>query len=709
MLANVMAQDIYLTGLNPEQLQAATHVNGPLLILAGAGTGKTKVLTARIINLIHKGHAQGYQILAVTFTNKAAKEMLHRVGQYISTEGLYLNTFHSIAAKILRKYSSYFNLSTNFTILGAEDQLRLIKNILQEHNIDDKKFQPKIILSIIQRWKDHALKPENLSSSDLLNNSHVIAKKIYEYYQQKLKFLDAVDFGDLLLYNIDLFTKNPEILSIYHNKFKYILVDEYQDTNIAQYIWLRLLTNDDQNICCVGDEDQSIYGWRGAEIGNILRFEKDFKNANIIRLEQNYRSTNNILLAASNLISNNNKRLGKKLWSESGQGEKIKIVTLKDSSSEANFITKSIYELYNQGKAQLQNIAILVRAGFQTRSFEETMLNYNIPYTIIGGLKFYDRQEIKDVLAYIRASVNPGDSLALERIINLPKRGIGPTTFSQIEEYAIENNIAAQFAMEEMLSKNLFKPKLANTITEFLLNLQKWRQSFKNNSMQITIESILHESGYIGMWENDKSLESQGRIENIKEFLQALQGFNNINDFLEHVSLVAENNATNSSGSLNIMTIHAAKGLEFDIVFLPGLEEGIFPHQRNLDEEESKGLEEERRLAYVAITRAKKELIITNTVCRNIFGKWQTSIPSRFISELPQENIYCIDKSYNLSAHHNISNYQSRKSNIFKIGSRVKHDKFGHGYILQINDNQFEISFDNIGTKRVLDSFVSLA
>jgi len=706
-LTDLNILSLHLNQLNEAQKEAVLYGTGPLLILAGAGTGKTKVLTSRIINLIHTNIVLPHQILAVTFTNKAAKEMVHRVSEFIPAEGLWLNTFHSIAAKILRRHADIFTLSSNFTIIGVDDQMRLIKNLLKEKDIDEESYPTKIISSIIQRWKDLALSEDDISNTDLKTEAHYIAKDIYGLYQFKLKALDAVDFGDLLLYNIKLFTKNPNILAEYHNRFKYILVDEYQDTNIAQYMWLRLLTNSDKNICCVGDEDQSIYGWRGAEIGNILRFEKDFPNAKIVRLEQNYRSTNNILFAASNLISNNNHRLGKNLWADSGNGEKVKIVTLADSNEEANFVAKEISKLEIDSSTSLKNIAILVRAGFQTRNFEEKFISYGIPYKVVGGLKFYDRQEIKDILAYIRITINPGDSLALERIINIPKRGIGPSNLASITEYAATNRLGILAAISVMIAKNLFKPKIKVELEKLTSLFYEWKEAFSRLEVKAAVQQIVEQSGYLEMWKNDTSIESQGRIENIREFLSALKSFPNINEFMEHVSLVTDNDVSDNDNMVNIMTIHAAKGLEFDIVILPGWEEGIFPNQRNIDELGTKGLEEERRLAYVAITRAKKKLIITNAMRRNIFGKWQNSITSRFIDELPAENIVNVNYGF-YSGHNTVSQTKSINNGfyLFCVGDRVKHEKFGEGYVLRISDNQLEISFDNYGSKKILDQFV---
>jgi DNA helicase-2/ATP-dependent DNA helicase PcrA len=702
------AQQNYLQNLNDKQLEAVLHSDGPILILAGAGTGKTKVLTSRIIHLIASGKAYPSQILGVTFTNKAAREMVERIAVHVSDGLGWLGTFHSISVKMLRSHADKFSLSPSFSIINADDQLRVIKNLLQENNIDDKDFPPKLVLAIIQRWKDLGLKPQELSISDLKKPAHHKAKFIYHQYQDRLRMLDAVDFGDLLLFAIDLLTNFSEVQEYYHQKFKYILVDEYQDTNVAQYMWLRLITNNHKNICCVGDEDQSIYGWRGAEIGNILRFEKEFKDTLVVRLEQNYRSTNNILNSASSLIAHNSERLGKNLWSAAGNGEPIKLVTLWDENAEAKYIAKAIGDEIRLGKSY-NNIAVLVRATFQTRNIEESLLSYAIPYKIIGGLKFYDRLEIRDIVSYIRASINPNDSIATERIINVPKRGIGPTTVREIAYYAQSHNISLQYAIKEMIESKQLKGKNATTLSDLLEKFAEWRNSLMHNPIEQAIERVILESGYLQMWKMLNTPESQGKIENIKELLNAVRDFHTVHEFIEHVSLVTDNENASNENTVSVMTIHAAKGLEFDTVILPGLEESIFPHQRSL---EDGSIEEERRLAYVAITRAKSNLHITKTLSRKIFGKWQTTIPSRFLAELPESAIKKIEVSYNNYSETSYQSYRPKttynyaNTRNFKIGDRVTHDKFGEGYVLSMSDDQVEVAFDNIGIKRLLESFV---
>lgn len=693
--------------LNNNQKTAVEHGDGPLLVLAGAGTGKTRVLTARIAYLIENGLARPDQILAVTFTNKAANEMLHRINNIVNSNGIWIGTFHSIAAKILRQNSNLLHLSANFTIIGVDDQLRLIKRIMEENQINEKEFPPKLFLHIIQRWKDLAISANNVAQCDIQSSAHLYAKKIYTQYQEKLQFLDAVDFGDLLLNNINLLSQNHDLLKYYNNKFKYILVDEYQDTNIAQYMWLRLLAGESKNICCVGDEDQSIYGWRGAEVGNILKFEKDFPNATIIRLEQNYRSTNNILAAASALISNNSSRYGKTLWSNSEEGDKIHIITLSNDREEAKYIARTITQFCADGKSP-QDIAILVRASFQTRSFEECFVNFSIPYRIIGGLKFYERQEIKDVIAYLRIIVNPSDSLALERIINTPKRGIGMSTIAQISDYAIAKQLPLITAVSEMIDDNLLKPKIKTALSELLQSINRWQDYLKTYSISQSIDLILNESGYLNMWKAENTIEAQGKIENIKELQVAIAEFETINEFLEHISLVSDNDNTENTELVSLMTIHSAKGLEFDTVFLPGFEDGIFPHHKAIKESHN-GIEEERRLAYVAFTRAKNHLYITKTHSRMTYNNWQVSLPSRFISEIPEAYTNNADQSYN---YHYQSSMISKtpelviNKNSFGLGSRVMHKKFGLGYIINIQNDQLEISFDRYGKKRVIDSFV---
>ena len=629
-----------INALNPEQKEAVLAVDGPVLVLAGAGTGKTKVLTTRIAHILSSRLAWASQILAVTFTNKAAKEMGERVAHLLSGDQnsnplSWLGTFHSIAAKILRRYGEVLGFTSSFTILNSDDQLRLIKQLLIENNIDEKQNSPKVILSIIQAWKDQALPPEKVTDAEHSINARALL--IYKAYQKRLKTLNAMDFGDLLLNNIILFTTHPEIHKEVAGRFKYILVDEYQDTNVAQYLWLRLLASAHKNICCVGDDDQSIYGWRGAEIGNILRFEKDFTGAKVIRLERNYRSTGNILAAASHIISNNNGRLGKTLWTEDDDGEKVRIRSLWDGDEEARFVGNEI-ENFQRSGSSLNDMAVLVRAGFQTRAFEERFLMLGLSYRVIGGLRFYERQEIRDAVAYLRVISQPDDDLAFERIINTPKRGIGTATMETINTHARAAEISMTKATTELLKMNAFKGKLANSLGNLLKSLEQWRGLIGTQTIAEITDIMLDESGYRAMWKSDKTPEAQGRLDNLKELVRAMGEFESLTAFLEHVGLVTDMSENNNSDMISIMTLHAAKGLEFDHVFLPGWEEGLFPHQRSLDESGRDGLEEERRLAYVGITRAKKTCTISFAGSRRIYNQWQSSIPSRFVSELPKEH-----------------------------------------------------------------------
>jgi DNA helicase-2/ATP-dependent DNA helicase PcrA len=652
----------FLDSLNTQQLSAALHVTGPILVLAGAGTGKTKVLTTRIANIINQNLALPQNILAVTFTNKAAREMQNRISSMIDCYGLNIGTFHSIAAKILRQQAEYLNINmdSRFTIISYDDQLKLIKEIIKQQNIDAKKYAPKFLHIIISRWKDQGLLPYKLAEHDIKLPIFSVAKLVYEQYQRNLQATNIVDFGDLLLYNNEIFIKNPDILKYYQELFKYILIDEYQDTNSVQYLWARMLASSSKNICCVGDDDQSIYGWRGAEIGNILRFEKDFPNATVIKLEQNYRSSSEILSAASSVIDNNKNRHGKTLWTDKKDGEKIKIISCWNDKEEARFVVSEIDKLINLGKYNAGSVAILVRAGFQTRAFEEVFISNALPYKIIGGLKFYERMEIRDVLAYIRITINHSDNLALERIINVPRRAIGNTTLKSIKDYATEYNLPVLAAIRQMLQVGIFKNKVKEALSKLVANIDNWQLRYQKEPAYNVTKDILEESAYLAMLKAEKTDEASGRIENINEMLRAIAEFDNIQDFIEHASLVMENEAleSNFGGSVTIMTLHSAKGLEFDLVFLPGWEEGVFPHQRSLNEEGEKGLEEERRLAYVGITRAKKDLYISFAESRRMFHEIIRSLPSRFLGEIP-DNI-CIRTSSTkqlnyLTSKHNFS------------------------------------------------------
>ncbi len=770
-----------LSSLNPEQLDAVSHTEGALLVLAGAGTGKTKVLTTRIAYILQNRLAWPSQILAVTFTNKAAKEMEHRIHQMVGdiSAGLWLGTFHSISLKILRKYPLLVGLKENFSVINSEDQLRLIKEIMLEKQIDVKKFNPKAISAQINRWKDRAVNHESLTDdSDL-------AAEIYQDYQRRCELLNIIDFGDIILKCINLFRNNEDILSEFHNKFKYILVDEYQDTNTAQYLWLRLLAQAKQNICCVGDDDQSIYGWRGAEVGNILRFEKDFANPKIIRLETNYRSTTQILAGADAVIANNQNRLGKILKANNGSGDAIKLVSLWDDRSEANYIADEIEAQQQIYKKRLDNMAILVRAGYQTRAFEECFIRRAIPYRILGGLRFYERMEIRDVVAYVRACITPENDLAIDRIINLPKRGLGEKTLNDLKKFASNNNISLFDAIYNNIYSNeiekdfslsfasspqpnslpegvedLFsleknpspigrgegvrantkptlnlKPKVRETLKNFVDDLIAWKNDFVEQPHAKVVEKIVEDSGYKSMWESEKTIEAKGRLENIKELINAISQFSDIYEFLEHISLVADADDRPVEDMISIMTIHGAKGLEFDNVFLPGWEEGLFPSQQSLDELGREGLEEERRLAYVAITRAKKNLTISFASSRMVFGNIVNSVPSRFVDELPEDAVEVINKA-GLGANYKGKSFSAKQGennlsekparfeipsinngfnskkindnlqNKFSVGDKVNHPVFGFGRVLNINGKHLQIVFEKAAIKTLLEDFI---
>ena len=635
-----MLNSDYLLNLNEKQQEAVEHLDGPLLIVAGAGSGKTKVLTSRIAHIIRSHKAFSSQILAVTFTNKASKEMQIRVSKILGREatGLpWLGTFHSISAKILRKHADAVGLKSNFTIMDQEDQLRLIKNICKAENIDVKKISPKYILAIIDKWKNKGYYPQDviLKKKDVLEKSFL---NIYKIYQQKLIDLNAADFSDLILHTVKIFLNYKDILAIYSKKFKYILVDEYQDTNFIQSEWLKFLSTTNMNLCCVGDDDQSIYSWRGAEIKNFLEFDKTYKNTKIIRLEKNYRSTQNILNVASKLIENNQNRVGKTLFTDQKDGDLVTLDCYRNVKDEATEISSTI-EKY-KGKNSLNEIAILVRAIFQTREFEERFLKVGIPYRIIGGIKFYERAEIKDCIAYLRCIHQPKDDLSFERIINVPKRSIGNTTIKNISEYAKQNKCSLEFASKKLIELNEIKPKTKIGLNSLLNLLEKWRYEFRKKlNHNKLLQIVLDESGYSEMLKNKKDLENENRLENIKELLNAMKEFDNLESFLEHVALATSLDQDWESEKVNLMTLHASKGLEFNIVYLPGWEEGLFPHQKSIEEKGESGLEEERRLAYVGITRAKKIAKISFSMNRFYQGDWMDSIASRFVDELPDEFI----------------------------------------------------------------------
>lgn len=752
---NIKTND-YLDDLNPEQREAVLHTDGPVLVLAGAGTGKTRVLTSRIAYILQNRMAFPSQILSVTFTNKAAKEMKSRVGDYIGhgIEGLpWMGTFHSIAAKILRINAELVGLKPNFTILDTDDQIRLLKQIIKAENIDDKKWTPRYMASLIDSWKNKGWMPEKLTSQNNFKFAEGKGKKVYEIYQSRLKILNACDFGDLLLLNLELFKENLDILKKYHEKFKYILVDEYQDTNICQYLWLKLLAQGSHNICVVGDDDQSIYGWRGAEVDNILRFEKEFSGAKVIKLERNYRSTEHILGAASGLISTNKSRLGKTLWTEDMGGHKVTVTGVWDAAAEARLISSVIEDWKRDGRGY-NEVAILVRASRQMRSFEERFIQIGMPYRVIGGPRFFERQEIRDAHAYIRVLRSETDDLAFERIVNVPKRGIGSTTIQKLQIIARKMNVSLEQATREIIKTDEIRGKARTALRSFTKDLDRWRGNLITSNHTDVTEIVLDESGYTQMWLNNKDAKSSSRLENLKELIQAMGEFESLDAYLEHVSLVLDVEKNDQEEEeVSIMTLHSAKGLEFPLILLPGWEEGTFPSQRSMDEAGSEGLEEERRLAYVGITRARERAKIYFAANRQIYGSWQSSLPSRFIDELPPENVsagsetgYYDNNSINevkieitsefpdsASRRYNSPGWQRYKTHKsktlydrqfegkfskkldayatqkFKIGERIFHQKFGYGKIQTVDGNKLNVDFEKAGHKKVLDSFVDPA
>ena len=630
----------YLVHLNKNQKEAIIDLEGPCLIVAGAGSGKTRVLTSRVVHIIKEKKAWPNQILCVTFTNKAAREMQNRIANFLKekqTSIPWLGTFHSVSAKLLRRHAEAVGLNSRFTIIDQEDQLRLIKNICKAENIDIKKIAPQFILAFINQWKNKGLLPKDVVVKKGLPLENAILK-VYKFYQERLKILNSCDFGDLILHCVTMFENNPDILELYLKNFKYILVDEYQDSNHIQSKWLNLLAKKNNNICCVGDDDQSIYSWRGAEIKNFLNFNKTYKNTKIIKLEQNYRSTQNILSAASGLISKNNDRLGKKLWTDGKDGELIKLTCYKNGREEATGIS-DIIEQKLKKKYSLNSISILVRAIFQTREFEERFLKIGMGYRVIGGTKFYERAEIKDSVAFLRIVNQKNDDLAFERIINVPKRSVGDSTIKQLYDWARKNKKSLEDSAVELLQLNKIKPKAKLGLVKILNLFNKWRLDLKEKKHYELMEIILDESGYSKMLKDKKDLENEGRLENLKELIRGMHDFDNLQGFLEHVALATSIDQDWDGKKVNLMTIHAAKGLEFDAVFLPGWEEGLFPHQKSLEEKGDLALEEERRLAYVGLTRAKKESFISFVMSRFYRGDWVESLASRFIDELPEENI----------------------------------------------------------------------
>jgi DNA helicase-2/ATP-dependent DNA helicase PcrA len=637
----------YLQELNPQQLDAVKHISSPLLVLAGAGTGKTKVIVSKIAYLIQNNIVQPNQILAVTFTNKAANEMLHRIMELTQIKLPWVGTFHSISSKILRLNAEQISLNQNFTIIDADDQIKLVRDICKE-KYKSEDLDHKLIHNIIQNWKDSGLKPESIKPYDIKTKFHDIAKNIYSLYQNSLKKMDSLDFGDIILLATEVFKmQDDNSPNSIRNKFKFIFVDEYQDTNTAQYLWLRMLANKQSVVCCVGDDDQSIYGWRGAKIGNILKFEHDFPNARVIKLEQNYRSSSDILNAASSLISNNQGRYNKVLWTDKGNSKKIQVKSCIDDRQEATSIAYKILSITRNQDVPKSNIAILVRASFQTRIIEDAMLANNIPYKLVGGLKFYERQEIKDISAYLKLLIKTNDDLAFLRIINKPKRGIGEAAIDKIRMRAETLGISLFDALCSLLeSKGCFSAKSLSELGKFVFSIRSWQEKYENNELDLSalVKLVVNQSEYLQMLKNEKSKEANSRIENINEFILAMRDFVSLQEYFEHISLISEaddSQTSNKNDAVNIMTLHAAKGLEFDSVFLPGWEDGLFPHQRTIDELGKQGLEEERRLAYVGITRAKKNLFISFAYNRRMYNQFIKSSPSIFLSELPQD---CYEK-----------------------------------------------------------------
>ncbi|HSC20410.1 MAG TPA: UvrD-helicase domain-containing protein, partial [Solirubrobacterales bacterium] len=628
----------YLDGLNPEQRKAVEATEGPVLVLAGAGTGKTRVLTVRLAHLLATGRARPWELLTVTFTNKAAREMRERITAIIGpqAEGLrWLGTFHSIAAQILRRHAELVGLKSNYTILDDDDQERLIKQVLEAENIDAKRWTPKAMAGLIDHWKNRGWTPEKLPAQEGAHFANGKGERLYRLYQERLRVLNACDFGDLLLHNLTIFTTHPDVLADYHGRFRYILVDEYQDTNVAQYLWLRLLAQKSQNLCCVGDDDQSIYGWRGAEVDNILRFERDFPGAQVIRLERNYRSTSHILAAASGLISANKGRLGKTLWTEAEGGEKVVVRGVWDGEAESRLIADEVEQAKKKGR-RYREMAILVRASFQMRAFEERFVLLQIPYTVIGGPRFFERAEIRDAHAYLRLVQSEDDDLAFERIVNTPKRGIGDTTVQKLLQIARLSGAPASRAARQIVLTDELPARTRTSLANFLRDLDRWRAEAGRIAHPRLMEMVLEESGYTDALRLDKTPTAQTRLENLKELVQSMGAFETLEAYLEHVALVMDLDRGPAADAVQIMTLHSAKGLEFPIVFLPGWEEGVFPSQRSLDEKGEKGLEEERRLAYVGITRAREEARISFAANRQVYGRWTSQLPSRFVDELPQ-------------------------------------------------------------------------
>ena len=745
----------YLTGLNAEQREAVLTVDGPVLVLAGAGTGKTRVLTTRLAHILATRRAWPGQILAVTFTNKAAREMKERIGGLIGgvVEGMqWLGTFHSIGAKMLRRHAEMAGLKSNFTILDADDQLRLMKQLIEAENIDEKRWPARTLAAMIDGWKNRGLRPEDVPDGEGHGYAFGKGKQLYRDYQQRLKTLNAVDFGDLLLETLTILKNNAEILQEYRERFRYMLVDEYQDTNVVQYLWLKLLASKSGNVCVVGDDDQSIYAWRGAEVENILRFERDFPGAKVIRLERNYRSTSAILGAASGLIAANKGRLGKTLWTEGQPGDKIKVQGVWDAEEEARNVASEAEALHRDGHKFAQ-MAILVRASFQMREFEDRFLSLGLPYRVIGGPRFYERAEIRDAMAYLRLIAQGDDDLAFERIVNKPKRGIGDASVQALHNFARSSSIPLLAAAHQIVDTDELPPKARNSLGALAASFTRWTETAKHLPHTELAEMVLDESGYTDMLKNDKSAEAPGRLDNLKELVRSMESYDSLEGFLEHVSLVMELEQNTDEDRINLMTLHAAKGLEFDTVFLPGWEEGLFPSQRTMDESGLAGLEEERRLAYVGLTRAKKRIRISFAANRRIHGNWQSSLPSRFVTEIPEQHVDAVvDEGFyggyagfrdNAQATTFGSGYESPgwkraqanraaasgvrtraplieaqaytvqtsdpESSQYARGDRIFHQKFGYGRVASVEGNKLTVDFDKAGEKKVIDNFVTRA
>jgi len=752
---HVPADAPYLRGLNAPQREAVLTTEGPLLVLAGAGTGKTAALTARLAHLVATRRAYPSEILCVTFTNKAAREMRERVGRMIgpAVEGMpWLGTFHAIGAKMLRRHAELVGLQSNFTILDTDDQLRLLKQLITAEGIDEKRWPARQLAGLIDRWKNRGYTPQDVDAGESEGYANGKGQQLYAAYQARLIALNACDFGDLLLHMLTLLRKDREVLAHYQQRFRYIMVDEYQDTNSSQYLWLRLLAQERKNICCVGDDDQSIYSWRGAEVANIQRFEKDFPGAKTVRLEQNYRSTPHILGAASGVIAENGGRLGKELWTEIDAGEKVRVLGVWDGPEEARRVGDEI-EAAERSGTSLDDIAILVRAQHQTREFEDRFIQIGMPYRIVGGFRFYERAEIRDALAYLRLVNQPADDLAFERIVNVPKRGLGDKAVEKLHRLARAEGTPLTLAAARILDTDEMTPQARRALGAFVGDLARWRDRATQLPHAELARQILDESGYTGMLQAERSVEASGRLENLNELVRAMEEYETLGAFLEHVSLVMDNEAQANERKVTIMTIHAAKGLEFDAVFLAGWEEGVFPSQRSLDEGGLAALEEERRLAYVAITRARRRCIILHAANRRIYGQWSSSIPSRFVGELPPEHVeaessmaggaslWRANWSENTDPFADVARgggrgpgwaraqasgqfsreptriVEARQSAVslgnkgrsdMRVGLRVFHQKFGYGTVLEIEGNKLEIEFETAGRKRVMDSFVSI-